>query len=36
MKMTCFIRYQVNPFLRDGFKRPAQACFGLRCSGERS
>ncbi len=36
MPLTCFIRYQIDPFQRDSFKRYAQAWSRIipRCGGE--
>src|SRR5713226_3460715 len=35
MKITCFIRYQIDPFQRDGFKKYAENCGRIipRCGG---
>ena len=35
MPLTCFIRYQIDPFQRDGFRRYAEAwaCIIPRCGG---
>ncbi|MDM0043126.1 NIPSNAP family protein [Variovorax dokdonensis] len=36
MAVTCFIRYQIDPFQRDNFERYAQAWGGIipRCGGD--
>jgi NIPSNAP protein len=36
MKMTCFIRYQIDPFQRDGFKEYAENWGSIipRCGGQ--
>jgi hypothetical protein len=36
MKITCFIRYQIDPFQRDAFREYAQRWLGIipRCGGD--